>query len=455
MFLGLGKNNQIFNIHTTSVKHDRTSNPLHRLLTAITFELIALAPNNLFQSAVLETYSTLNIQGSKENVIIMIMEQSTPDSQAQATKIEVHLENHNTHSHSSEYNVMNEDGSNVKLCEASSAIHKVPSIEVEYVSQNNDDDDDGSCKSDCTGIAQDVLIPEVDKPSSSLLVDVPIPVPLHVHVQDANASKDDASISANESVPSQTGTDITGDDEFSLDSIDSGPDADAEKEEVQIPDGPLSPRMDDTIADKSVIADPSEAIDPNETSASEPTFTTGTQNEQNDQNEVPTESEDQNKVGLEIDVDIQCDTNDSVVSAIEINDSFSEIASFKSITEVIPDDDDDDNNKGPPSKRSRRVNFREEIVTDMVEISRWTPEEKSYLFYTGREMHQFRIEYIMEMRESVEYNYDEWTGYQRGGIRLFLSMYTALVELFACRAVVQFCCGGNPDDNTSANQYEV
>lgn len=36
----------------------------------------------------------------------------------------------------------------------------------------------------------------------------------------------------------------------------------------------------------------------------------------------------------------------------------------------------------------------------------------------------------------------------RGGLRVFWSLYTAVLEFFTCNAVAQFCCG--QDQSTSA-----
>ncbi len=138
--------------------------------------------------------------------------------------------------------------------------------------------------------------------------------------------------------------------------------------------------------------------------------------------------------------DVAIPSDGSVVSAIRINDSFCESPKTKASIECEESNDE----SHPDTKRKRTVTFRKEIVTEKIELDRWSPEEKMYLFYTGKEMYKFRIEYMMELHSSLESKNDEWSGFtERGGIRLFWNMYAAVVEFFSCRAVAQFCCRGD------------
>lgn len=91
---------------------------------------------------------------------------------------------------------------------------------------------------------------------------------------------------------------------------------------------------------------------------------------------------------------------------------------------------------------SRKVTFCNELVTEVHEIPRWSKEDKPRLFYTGREMNEFRIDYIVELNTSQSSlrgdgvpNFEK-----RGGIRIFWSLYGVFLDFFTCKAVVQFCC---------------
>ena len=53
------------------------------------------------------------------------------------------------------------------------------------------------------------------------------------------------------------------------------------------------------------------------------------------------------------------------------------------------------------SSNSRKVKFHKDVVTSVRRSPRWTPEEKSFLFYTGREMYSFRMEYILPHKRGI------------------------------------------------------
>jgi hypothetical protein len=246
-----------------------------------------------------------------------------------------------------------------------------------------------------------------------------------ITVTDAVKEEDsECSRSANESIPSQADTDVTSDDDCSLDSISSHSDTNGKnlKEQSHHQDEPPIPdRIDGRNLDDGYQNDSSSSLPSGEN--------------------VPIESQLEEKHDMDLEFDAGLPNDGSVVSAIRINDSFCDSASFRMTQEYDTGNEVQDQDQ-VQTRRLRKVNFCEKIVTEVKESTPWTAEEKSYLFYTGKEMHQFRIEYMMELHESYEDTWGECS--QRGGIRLFLSMYTILLDFFTCKAVVQFCCG-NPD----------
>lgn len=108
----------------------------------------------------------------------------------------------------------------------------------------------------------------------------------------------------------------------------------------------------------------------------------------------------------------------------------------------VDDDDDDSSAKSVPTQR--RVHFAVQVVSEKHETPCWTPEEKATLFYTGKELHQFRLEHIIELYESQDAaRMEEWSKFEgRRSLRVFWSFYTVFMDFITCRALTQYCCGG-------------
>ncbi len=104
--------------------------------------------------------------------------------------------------------------------------------------------------------------------------------------------------------------------------------------------------------------------------------------------------------------------------------------------------------------RKRSVTFRPKIVSQEITYDCPSKEEKTYLFYTGRELHQFRMDYMMELQG---YNNNIGTNSGRGvkrtptpmddftdisgSMRMFWSLYAAILRLLHCGTAPSFCCG--------------
>ena len=102
----------------------------------------------------------------------------------------------------------------------------------------------------------------------------------------------------------------------------------------------------------------------------------------------------------------------------------------------------------------RRVRFLEDLVTEQYETPCWSPEEKACLFYTGKELHQFRIEHIIELYESQDaMKMDEWSKFEgRRSLRILWSCYAFVFDFFTCQTLTQCCCGREPSLKESQAQ---
>ena len=128
----------------------------------------------------------------------------------------------------------------------------------------------------------------------------------------------------------------------------------------------------------------------------------------------------------------------------ECIDIFKLVDSIESRDTSEKDACDKDELSDDSSSNSRKVKFHKDVVTSVRRSPRWTTEEKSFLFYTGREMYSFRMEYILELNEGQGINHEEWQKFQgRGHLRLFWSLYAAMIDFFSCKVVAQYCCGEN------------
>jgi hypothetical protein len=248
----------------------------------------------------------------------------------------------------------------------------------------------------------------------------------HEHQFQTNLSKalDDESIVEDgheeDSMPSQTDTEVSpqGDDS-SLDSLTNAP--------------PHSLNELQPLETSSPI--PAEIGGENASKRSSPSVA------QSDIDEsVTIEIECMESIEIEAQNDYNIPNDGSVISAIQINDSFCEIGSLRTSIDLRESEDTGQ----PKQMRPTKVTFHDDLVTETIGVRRWTVEEKGYLFYTGKEMYQFRIEYMVELHDSMEFKNDEWPIFsERGSIRVFWSMYAALLDFFACKAVTQFCCGNS------------
>ena len=164
-------------------------------------------------------------------------------------------------------------------------------------------------------------------------------------------------------------------------------------------------------------------------------------NQSNDVDEIVTiEIDCKESIEIEAQNDYNIPSDGSIISAIQINDSFCEIGTKRTSIDLRESED----MVQPTHMRPTKVTFHDDLVTEIIGVRRWTIEEKGYLFYTGKEMYQFRIEYMVELHDSMEFKNDEWPMFgERGSIRVFWSMYAALLDFFACKAITQFCCGNN------------
>jgi hypothetical protein len=61
--------------------------------------------------------------------------------------------------------------------------------------------------------------------------------------------------------------------------------------------------------------------------------------------------------------------------------------------DLYGDDNDNDDDDESDSVTTRRVSFSEQLVKDVWERPRTTPEEKLLLFYSGKQIWEFRMEY--------------------------------------------------------------
>lgn len=129
-------------------------------------------------------------------------------------------------------------------------------------------------------------------------------------------------------------------------------------------------------------------------------------------------------------------------STTEIECSIDSESLYDCIDDDYDNDDDASDGKAKPTRR--RVHFAVQVVTEKYETPCWTPEEKAFLFYTGKELHQFRLEHIIELYESQDTTkMDEWSKFEgRRSLRIFWSFYTVLLDFVTCKALTQYCCGG-------------
>lgn len=288
-----------------------------------------------------------------------------------------------------------------KSCEAPTKCDNATTNEIEYAPEEHHIDQ----------AIHEIDIPHSHNPDGSICV------VLNKRQDEENSQGGN---SVEDSVPSQTDTVITcstNDDDNSLDSL-SNP-----------PSNPMNEAQPDTprlIPAEIYEKDPSQSFSSN-------IALSGDKEES-----VENESECKESIDIVLENEVGIPSDGSIVSAIQINDSFCESPSFK------PSIEQPESYEGvqPKTGRPRKVTFSEKIVTEEIELNRWTIEEKSYLFYTGKEMYQFRIGYMMELHESMELKNDDWSVFnERGGIRIFWSMYAAVLDFFSCKGMVQFCCG--------------
>jgi hypothetical protein len=74
--------------------------------------------------------------------------------------------------------------------------------------------------------------------------------------------------------------------------------------------------------------------------------------------------------------------------------------------DLYGDDDDDESDTDSVDVPGRRVSFSEELIQDVWERPRTTPEEKPLLFYSGKQIWEFRMEYraIVRRRRALAKN---------------------------------------------------
>ena len=124
----------------------------------------------------------------------------------------------------------------------------------------------------------------------------------------------------------------------------------------------------------------------------------------------------------------------------------------ESLHEDNNDDAASDDSQEKAGSTRRRVNFALQLIAEKYEIPSWSPEEKASLFYTGKELHQFRVEHMIELYESQEASrMDEWSKFEgRRSLRIFWSFYSVFIDFLTCKALTQYCCGGqrNVSDET-------
>jgi len=222
--------------------------------------------------------------------------------------------------------------------------------------------------------------------------------------------------SLEDSVPSQTDTDATSDE----DDISFGSTSISE---------PVREPLNESHEHTSDILDCSENLNDEQT--------------ESDDRDTQMQTEKvlfKNLIGIGIEIEIELDNENDPI----MDDDCGVVDAFKAVDSIAEVDGHElteghDGKSQPKHDGTRHVRFSENVVTAEFERRCWSAEEKSFLFYTSREMHQFRTDYIIELQQKQE----DWPtfGGERGGLRVFWSFYTMIMELFTCTAVAQFCCG--------------
>lgn len=102
--------------------------------------------------------------------------------------------------------------------------------------------------------------------------------------------------------------------------------------------------------------------------------------------------------------------------------------------------------KAGPTRR--RVHFAMQLITGKYEFPCWSPEEKASLFYTGKELHQFRVDHMIELYESQDATMmNDWSKFEgRRSLRILWSFYSVLMDFLSCKALTQCCFGGGKRD---------
>jgi len=97
----------------------------------------------------------------------------------------------------------------------------------------------------------------------------------------------------------------------------------------------------------------------------------------------------------------------------------------------------------------KKVHFCQKLVSETVEFLPANAEEKKNMFYTGRELYNFRIEYLMEVQgynakspEERSFDKEADNSKSSGSMRTFWSFYAILSGALSCD-FANLCCGGN------------
>lgn len=98
-----------------------------------------------------------------------------------------------------------------------------------------------------------------------------------------------------------------------------------------------------------------------------------------------------------------CNPRDDVEEDDDIKSLSLSISTFDKIDghDIVRDSNSDDSHNVRP-KPCRTVTFRDELVTEVREIERCKDKDKHKLYYTSKDMQNFRLRYIWELQEQQE-----------------------------------------------------